>query len=358
VIPRAHITSWRAVAPWSTDAQVEQDLILSRALIEIFSNAILASHLAFRGGTALHKLFLNPASRYSEDIDLVQLNSEPIGPILTALHQTLDPWLGKPRRKQSEGRATLIYRFNSEIAPITPLRLKVEINTREHFSVFGYLPKKFRVKSPWFNGETEITTYSVEELLSTKVRALYQRKQGRDLFDLAVAFERIHELNTEKIVKGFLRYMEHDGTPITRAQFEANLSRNLEMRSLRRIYPRSSSLEKVRRQCFTLKRPDTPLWRNSLRFSPASHGRAPNDWAETAIQCVDPEQPSSGRTGFPRKLQIRCYAARSRYTSISSWHSCNKFVPQSLQRPRYQQRSRDSNSASLAAALTRHRRAH
>jgi predicted nucleotidyltransferase component of viral defense system len=121
------------LAPWSSDAQVEQDLILSRVLIEIFSNAMLASHLAFRGGTALHKLFLNPASRYSQDIDLVQLNSEPIGPILTALHQTLDPWLREPRRKQSEGRAALIYRFNSEIAPITPLRLKVEINTREHF---------------------------------------------------------------------------------------------------------------------------------------------------------------------------------------------------------------------------------
>ena len=43
MIPRAHITSWRAVAPWSTDAQVEQDLILSRALIEIFSNAILGA---------------------------------------------------------------------------------------------------------------------------------------------------------------------------------------------------------------------------------------------------------------------------------------------------------------------------
>jgi hypothetical protein len=34
-------------------------------------------------------------------------------------------------RKQSEGRVTFIYRFDSEIPPVTPLRLKVEINTRE-----------------------------------------------------------------------------------------------------------------------------------------------------------------------------------------------------------------------------------
>jgi len=104
VIPRAHITAWRAAAPWSTDAQVEQDLILSRALVQIFSEPTLNSRLAFRGGTALHKLFLNPPSRYSEDIDLVQVKPEPIGPTLTGLRKILDSWLGQPRRKQSEGR--------------------------------------------------------------------------------------------------------------------------------------------------------------------------------------------------------------------------------------------------------------
>ena len=66
-----------------------------------------------------------------------------------------------------------------------------------------------------------------KSFLSTKLRALYQRKQGRDLFDLAVAFDRIHGLNADKIVTAFLQYMEHDGTPITRAQFEANLSEKL-----------------------------------------------------------------------------------------------------------------------------------
>ena len=36
MIPEAAITHWRNVAPWPQDAQVEQDLILSRALVEIF----------------------------------------------------------------------------------------------------------------------------------------------------------------------------------------------------------------------------------------------------------------------------------------------------------------------------------
>lgn len=67
MIPRAYIVEWRSQAPWKTDAHVEQDLILSRALLEIFSDDFLRSALAFRGGTALHKLHLAPAARYSED---------------------------------------------------------------------------------------------------------------------------------------------------------------------------------------------------------------------------------------------------------------------------------------------------
>ncbi len=79
MIPRDYITAWLQHAPWAQDAQVEQDLIISRALIEIFSRPILRENLAFRGGTALYKLHLKPA-RYSEDIDLVQAEAGAIGP--------------------------------------------------------------------------------------------------------------------------------------------------------------------------------------------------------------------------------------------------------------------------------------
>lgn len=76
MIPFDFITEWRQVAPWIDDTQVEQDLILSRAVVEMFSQTEVASSLAFRGGTALFKLFLAPAPRYSEDIDLVQVKLE------------------------------------------------------------------------------------------------------------------------------------------------------------------------------------------------------------------------------------------------------------------------------------------
>jgi predicted nucleotidyltransferase component of viral defense system len=228
VIPRALITEWRARAPWATDAQVEQDLVLSRAIVEIFGEPILDAALLFRGGTALHKLFLAPPARYSEDIDLVQASAGPIGPVMSALRSRLDPWLGKPKREQTASAVRLIYRFQSEIAPITPLRLKVEINTREHLHVMPLERRALAVESRWFTGRASVGTYALEEILGTKLRALYQRKKGRDLFDLATALGQVPSLAPAKIVECFGRYLAHGGQRISRAEIEENLAAKLE----------------------------------------------------------------------------------------------------------------------------------
>ena len=228
MIPKAHITAWRARAPWLADAQVEQDLIICRAVVDLFSDELLAREVAFRGGTALHKLHFNPPGRYSEDIDLVQLHAGPFGPVMDAVRARLDPWLGKPQWKQGQGRVTFFYRFESETKPITPLRLKVETNTREHLCVLGPRKARFQVDSPWHSGAADVLTYEPEELLGTKLRALYQRKKGRDLFDLSEALTRLDGLDPEKVVACFKRYLENDGHRITRAEFEENLAEKIE----------------------------------------------------------------------------------------------------------------------------------
>jgi predicted nucleotidyltransferase component of viral defense system len=228
VIPRAHITAWRSKVPWSTDAQVEQDLVICRAVVDLFSDELLAREVAFRGGTALHKLHFNPPGRYSEDIDLVQVKAGPFGPVMDAVRARLDPWLGKPQWKQGQGRVTFFYRFESETKPITPLRLKVETNTREHFCVLGPRKTRFQVDSPWHSGAADVLTYEPEELLGTKLRALYQRKKGRDLYDLSEALTRLASLDPEKVVACFKRYIENDGHRVTRAEFEENLAEKID----------------------------------------------------------------------------------------------------------------------------------
>jgi predicted nucleotidyltransferase component of viral defense system len=143
--------------------------------------------------------------------------------MMEALRAVLDPWLDRPQWKQTEGRVTFDYRFNSEDVPPIALKLKVETNTREHFSVYGLKEIPFRVSSRWFERTCSIQTYELDELLATKLRALYQRKAGRDLFDLAVALTK-GGASPERIVNAFLKYMEHEGHKITRAVFEENFA--------------------------------------------------------------------------------------------------------------------------------------
>lgn len=223
MIPRRYIDEWQNYAPWPDVAQVEQDLIIERAIVELFSDDFLAEHLAFRGGTALHKLFLKPQVRYSEDIDLVQIKEGPIKPILQKIRERMK-FLGSKRAiKQNENNNTILYRFESEVPPEINLRLKIEINCREHYSVFGIQGMDFQTSSTWFDGRCRISTYEIEELLGTKIRALYQRRKGRDLFDLYWAAKNLNP-DLEKISFCYKKYMEFVvGKVPTFKQFQNNI---------------------------------------------------------------------------------------------------------------------------------------
>lgn len=226
MIPRDFIAEWRNQAPWNHDEQVEQDLVISRAVVEIFAVKELASRLAWRGGTALYKLYFDHAARYSEDIDLVQVRAEPIGETFGAIRNVLDPWLNEPRRTMKKGRVNLVYRFQSEEMPPKPMRLKIEINSREHLTALGLARVPFQVRSRWWSGQTEVTTFHLDELLGTKLRALYQRKKGRDLFDLWYTLTN-GSISVAQIIKCFDRYMSDSGHRVSRAQFEENLGKKI-----------------------------------------------------------------------------------------------------------------------------------
>lgn len=227
MINQAAIIAWKDNAPWVHAAMVEQDLIICKALVCIFGDEFLASQLAFRGGTALHKLYLNPQQRYSEDIDLVQINPGPIKPIVLRLGEVLS-WMPDKVTKQKRYNNTMLFRMESEVPPVQPLRLKVEINCYEHFNVLGLQKMPFEVSNPWFNGECEITTYALDELAGTKLRALYQRKKGRDLFDLQVALQS-GRLDVRRVLECYQRYMEFvvDKAP-TYKQFVQNMEEKMQ----------------------------------------------------------------------------------------------------------------------------------
>ena len=227
MIPVMNIIAWSQRAPWAEQRQVEQDLIISRALVELFSDSFLARELRFRGGTALNKLHFPKALRYSEDIDLVRTGAGPMGPILDRVHEILDPWMGQPKFDQSPVAPKLRYTVEAEDRS-SPIKLKVEINTREREAHDPVQALPFSVENPWFSGEVEIPTFSNEELLATKLRALLQRNKGRDLLDLSHSLETFAGLDAGRIVDLLGRYLAATRRPISRAQAEQRMFEKLD----------------------------------------------------------------------------------------------------------------------------------
>src|ERR1700694_3604621 len=224
MIPMMNIIAWSNVVPWAEMRQVEQDLIISRAIVDLLSDPFLREQLRFRGGTALNKLHFPAPIRYSEDIDLVRTTAGPIGPVLDRVRERLEPWLGRANFVQSPVAPKLRFRTQAEDAgAAAPIRLKVEINTAEIDAYDAPQVIPFRVENPWFTGNANIPTFSREEILATKLRALLQRDKGRDLFDLAHSLDVFEGLNTGNVVRFFGQYLERSGLRVSRAEAERRM---------------------------------------------------------------------------------------------------------------------------------------
>ncbi len=191
-MPSLNIVARGAVVPWTEPRQVEQDLIICYAIIELYTDPFLGREIRLRGGAALHKEHFPEPLPYSEDIDLVRTTVGPIGPILDHARAALEPWLGRAGFDRSPVAPKLRFRASSEHHAAAPFRLKLEINTSEIEACDAPRTVSFGVDNPWFSGVAEVATLPREEILTIKSRALPQRDQGRDLFDLA------HALNDSK----------------------------------------------------------------------------------------------------------------------------------------------------------------
>lgn len=254
--PRQEIIAWRRHAAWATDAQIEQDLLLTRAMVAIFRDPFLSGQIAMRGGTALHKLHLAPAARYSEDIDLVLVGDRPVAHIERALGRVLEPLLGRPTGRavtsmriamrnlaQPSKIRRLIYTYRPTVTPPPEMKIKVEINFNERKPCFPLARLPFAPPLRGADaGPVTLRSYDLDEMLGTKMRALLQRNQGRDLFDLDRACVRNVEavtggaealLDPRRVVTAFRTYMRQEGVRVRRSEYIASLREKLANRAFR-----------------------------------------------------------------------------------------------------------------------------
>ena len=266
-ITRQDILTHQAVVPWAAQYQVEQDLLLCRAMVALFDDKFLSSQIAMRGGTLLHKVHLAPAARYSEDIDLVVVGTRPADHIRRAIRRVLTDVLGTPKASVWDTLKLAIrntvkpsrvlrmtYAARSIIEPNRTLEIVVEANVTErkpHRTVvempFSFL---FRDKAV----QTRIKGFDIHEMLGTKMRAMFQRKRGRDLFDLYWALTKSPTpVDPAAIIASFEHYLKQEGTKADRAEFIGILDDHLKDRGF------CSDTE--------------PLLRSGISYDPQSAGR-------------------------------------------------------------------------------------
>ena len=230
MIPAIAIEDWANTVSWPNPDQLEQDLTLARLIVEIANDPYLGDELVFRGGTCLHKLHLSPGLRYSEDLDYVRRSSGGIGELLAAL------------RRVGERLAMLVAIDLSKYPKVKlrapfesgngTMRIKIEVNTYERSPSQLLVSVPFSVRSPWFAGTAEVQTFHPAELVSTKLRALYQRSKGRDLFDLWLALTRLG-IPPDEILTSFAPYRPEKYTgPLAIANLKLKLQDNLFRRDL------------------------------------------------------------------------------------------------------------------------------
>jgi predicted nucleotidyltransferase component of viral defense system len=228
--------------PWAELYQVEQDLLLSLSMHKIFADKFLSGQVAMRGGTILHKVHLAPPARYSEDIDLVIVGDRPEGHIKRALMRVLREVLGK---EKSSGWALLklavrnaakpsrilrcIYKVPSVSEPGRELTIEVEVNVSERIPKFPLQSLDFESIHRSVVLQNNIVSYNINEMLGTKMRAMFQRKKGRDLFDLywALTAKSVMPVNIPSIIDAFTHYMRDEDTHVPRSEFLAHLRKCL-----------------------------------------------------------------------------------------------------------------------------------
>ena len=209
MIAQAYLNEWTSRAPWPAQVQIEQDLVLSRLVVEIADHDLLGAELAFRGGTCLHKLHLPQPLRYSEDLDYVRRTRSGIKPYLTALRELA---LGVGLVEHGTARSGQMVHIVFDAQPTDEpgrIRIKIETNIAETESFLPRITLPYTVDSRWWSGRASVSTFQIEEMMATKLRALYQRRKGRDLFDLWHVLTDLHP-DEQLVIDGLAHYMGKD----------------------------------------------------------------------------------------------------------------------------------------------------
>lgn len=188
---------------------------------------------------------------------MARMKPGPNGPVLDRLRVIRELRLGKGQYKPSLIASKLYF----EAANLSPMRsddiLKLEMSCKDKFVLDREVDMPFRMCRSWFSSSVEFPSFTTEEVLASKLRALLGWNKGRDLLDLDHALRSKEGLDVPRIIKMFGEFAVRLGSKICRAQAQQRMFDKMEdphelIDDMKQVLPKEErvrlSIEDFRRQ--------------------------------------------------------------------------------------------------------------
>lgn len=175
---------------------IEKDYVLSKALIALSQIGLFNKNIIFKGGTALKK-FYYPEWRFSEDLDFTSKTKLKPDDVTTIFHETVDrvtnlfglsmrvlEYSQYPRTGDDLISAQLKLGYDGPLRKSSGQKNNVRVDIAFEERLVSE-PVKRKLLSDYPDDiDTELTVYSLAEIISEKLRSILQRGKSRDYYDV------------------------------------------------------------------------------------------------------------------------------------------------------------------------------
>lgn len=213
------------------DQQIEKDYILSWILQGIANHPKLSGIIVFKGGTVLKKVYFEDY-RFSEDLDFTMLQNDITNEQIFEWFKEVFEYVKEEANipleiiDDNEHEDGGINFYISYVGPLGGVgankKIKVDISKSEKLEFKPVKQKSFCSYSD--QEEHQLLSYTLEEILTEKMRSVMQRMQARDLYDIWYLLE-IHGMDVEFLTNEFKAKCESKG--INSIEFLTKLEQRL-----------------------------------------------------------------------------------------------------------------------------------
>ena len=215
---------------------IEKDFVLTYTLKKIYESG-LKNRLVFKGGTALHKLYLH--KRMSIDLDFTAVKPVKTNELKAVIE---DREISSKAKEVNETRSSTKIVLSYVSALEYRNSIVIDISKREK-PVLKLVERK--LKSPYFK-EIGILTFQLEELVAEKIRAMLQRNKPRDYLDIYYILNR-KNFNLKKAVEIAKKKLKasNDEFDVKKAFSNLHVVRSLWEKNLKEIMPDAPNFDVI-----------------------------------------------------------------------------------------------------------------